>query len=145
MWLALILKIQDGDDCVTVTFLTLSLLKLPKDTRVNAGSRAGEKKQRNFFPCLMPHRSSILNINIDISPQILKTNYGSETVIPLYITGCGVKIYSESAVVAKRRRLICAIYFLSAASAKEGYHILRAVTSLVSGLFLTLYGCREVQ
>ena len=30
---------------------------------------------------------------------ILKTNYGSETVIPLYITGCREKIYSEAAVV----------------------------------------------
>ena len=34
-------------------------------------------------------------------------------MIPLYITGCKEKIYYESAVVAKRRRLIRAIYFLT--------------------------------
>ena len=50
-----------------------------------------------------------------MSNVILKTNYGSETVIPFYITGCRDKIYFESAVVAKRRRLICAIYFLTTA------------------------------
>ena len=36
---------------------------------------------------------------------IIKSNYGSETVIPLYITSYKEKLYSESAIVAKRRRL----------------------------------------
>ena len=40
--------------------------------------------------------------SLERAQQILKTNYGSETVIPLYITGCREKIYSESAVVTKR-------------------------------------------
>ena len=31
---------------------------------------------------------------------LIKTNYGSEAVIPLYITSCREKIYSECAVVA---------------------------------------------
>ena len=43
----------------------------------------------------------------------IMTNYGFEMVIPLYITGCREKIYSESAVVMKRHRLIRAIYFLT--------------------------------
>ena len=67
----------------------------------------------------------------------LKTNYGSETVIPLYIMGCREKIYSESAVVAKRRRLICAIYFLTAAGDIKRYD--KSQDSLVSGFFLMLY------
>ena len=66
-------------------------------------------------------------------PNIIKTNYGSETVILLYITGCTEKIYSESAVVAKRRRLIRAIYFLTVAGDIKRYHRLRTVISLVSG------------
>ena len=55
---------------------------------------------------------------------VLKTNYGSEKVIHLYITGCREKIHSESAVVAKRRRLIRAIYFLTTASDIKRYHCL---------------------
>ena len=77
--------------------------------------------------------------------RTLTTNYGSETVIPLYITGCREKIYSESAVFAKRRRLMRAIYFLPTAGDKKRYHRLKTVISLVSGVFLTLYGCRKVQ
>ena len=38
--------------------------------------------------------------------NVIKTNYGSEKVIPLYITGCKKKTCFESAVVAKRRRLL---------------------------------------
>ena len=68
----------------------------------------------------------------------IKTNYGSETVIPLYITGCREKIYSESAVVAKRRRLIRAIYFLTTAGDIKRYHCLRTVISSVSGFLLKL-------
>ena len=71
----------------------------------------------------------------------VKTNYGSETVIPLYITGCSEKIYSESAVVAKRRRLIRAIYFLTTAGDIKRYHRVRTVISLVSGFFLMLCAC----
>ena len=73
--------------------------------------------------------------------KILKANYGSEKVIPPYITGCREKIDSESAVVAKRRRLIRAIYFLTAAGDIKRYHRLRTAISLVSGLFLTLCAC----
>ena len=69
----------------------------------------------------------------------LKTSYGSETVIPLNITGCREKIYPESAAVAKRRRLIRAIYFLLTAGDTKRYHRLRTVISLASGFFLTLY------
>ena len=69
------------------------------------------------------------------SNVILKTDYGSETVIPLYITGFREKIYSESAVVAKRHRLIRAIYFLPTAGDIKRYHRLRTVISLVSGCF----------
>ena len=76
---------------------------------------------------------------------ILKTTYGFETVIPLYITGYREKIYSESAVVAKRRRLTRAIYFLPTAGDIKRYHRLKTVISLVSGFFLTLYACREIQ
>ena len=65
-------------------------------------------------------------------------DYSFETVIPLYITGCGEKIYSESDVVAKKRRLIRAIYFLLTAGDIKRYHRLRTVISLVSGFFLTL-------
>ena len=65
----------------------------------------------------------------------LKTNYGSETVMPLYIIGCREKIYSESAVAAKRRRLIRAIYLFPTASDVKRYHCLRTVISLVSGIF----------
>ena len=46
---------------------------------------------------------------------ILKINYGSETVIPLYITDCKEKIYYKSVIFLKQRRLIRAIYFLSTA------------------------------
>ena len=84
-------------------------------------------------------------VNLFMSNVVLKTNHGSETVIPLYITGCREKIYSESAVVAKRRRLIRAIYFLPAAGDIKRDHCLRTVISLVSGFFLTLYACREIQ
>ena len=75
------------------------------------------------------------------APVTLKTNYGSETVIPLYVTGCREKIYSESDEVAKQCRLIRAIYFLPAAGDIKRYHHLRTVISLVSGFFLTLYTC----
>ena len=77
--------------------------------------------------------------------KTLKANYGSETVIPLYINGCREKIYSESAVVAKRRRLIRAIYFLPTTRDIKRYHRLRTVIDLVSGFFPTLYACREIQ
>ena len=70
--------------------------------------------------------------------MILKTNYGSEMVIPLYITGCREKIYSESAVVAKRRNLTRAIYFFTTAGDMKRYHHLRTVISLVSRFFLML-------
>ena len=73
--------------------------------------------------------------------MILKTNYGSETVIPVYITSCREKIYSESAVVAKRRRLIRAIYLLTTAGDIKRYHRLRTVISLVSGVFLMVRAC----
>ena len=76
-----------------------------------------------------------------LSLFILKTNYGSETVIPLYITGCMEKIYFESAVVAKRRMLIRAIYFLTTAGDIKGYHSLRTVISLVSEFTLMLCAC----
>ena len=90
-------------------------------------------------------RALVQNL-LEISfPTILKTNYGSWTVIPLYITGCREKIYSESAVVAKRRRLIRVIYFLPTAGDIKRYHRQRTVISLVSGFFLTLYTCREIQ
>ena len=65
-------------------------------------------------------------------PWIIKTSYGSETVIPLYITGCRNKIYSKSDVVAKGRRLIRAIYFLPTAGDVKRYHLLRTVISLVA-------------
>ena len=45
-------------------------------------------------------------------------------------------MYSESAVVAKRCRLICAIYFLPTTGDIKRYHHLRTVISLVSGFFL---------
>ena len=32
--------------------------------------------------------------------MVININYGSEKVIPLFITGCGEKIYFESAVVS---------------------------------------------
>ena len=70
----------------------------------------------------------ILNLTL-----MLKTNYGSETVMPLCITGCKEKIYSESVVVAKRRRLIRAIYFLTTAGDIKRYHRHRTAVSLVSG------------
>ena len=71
----------------------------------------------------------------------MKINYGSETVILLYITGCREKIHSESAVVAKRCRLIRAIYFLTTAGDIKRYHRLRIVISLVSVFFLMLCAC----
>ena len=74
---------------------------------------------------------------------IPQNNYGSETVIPLYITGCKEKIYSESTVVAKRRRLIGAIYFLTTAGDIKRYHRLRTIISLVSGFFVMLCACCE--
>ena len=88
---------------------------------------------------------TIRNNEKEAGKLILKTNYGSEKVIPLYITGYWKKIYSESAVVAKRPRLIPAIYFLPTVSDIKRYHRLRAVISLVSGFFPTLYACREIQ
>ena len=71
----------------------------------------------------------------------LKTNYGSETVMPLYITGCVEKIYFESAVVANQRKLIRVIYFLTAASDINRYYRLKIAISLVSGFFLMLCAC----
>ena len=67
--------------------------------------------------------------------DLLKTNHGSATVIPLYITGCREEIYSESACVASRLQLIRAIYFLSTGGDIKRYHRLRTVISLVSGFF----------
>ena len=58
--------------------------------------------------------------------SIIKTNCGSETVIPLYVTGCKEKMYSESAVVAKQRRLIRTIYFLPTVGDIKKYHRLRS-------------------
>ena len=75
---------------------------------------------------------------------IPKTNYDSETVIPLYITDCMEKIYFESAIVAKRRRLIRVICFLTTASDIKRYHRLRTVISLVSGFFLMLCTCQKI-
>ena len=67
--------------------------------------------------------------------SLRKTNYGSETVIPLYITGCIEKIYYESAVVTKRRRLIRVKCFLTTVGDMKMYHCLRTIISLVSGFF----------
>ena len=56
---------------------------------------------------------------------ILQTNYGSETAIPLYITGVRERIYSESAVAEKRRRLLRAMYFFTGAGdIKKLHHLL---------------------
>ena len=76
--------------------------------------------------------------------ETLKKITGSETAIPLDITGCREKMYSESVVVVKRPMLIRAIYFLTTAGDVKRYHRLRTVISLVSGFFLTLYACREI-
>ena len=73
------------------------------------------------------------------SVSIVKTIHGSETVIPLYITGCREKIYSESAVVTRQHRLIRAMYFLTTAGDIKRFHCLRTVIILVSAL--TLYAC----
>ena len=48
---------------------------------------------------------------------------------------------SESAVVAKPHRLICAIYFLHTAGDIKRYHCLKTIISLVSGFFLMLCAC----
>ena len=48
--------------------------------------------------------------------RILKTYHGSKMVIPLYITACRKKICSESTVVTKQCRVICAIYSLHTTS-----------------------------
>ena len=90
----------------------------------------------------LSQRNSVhLQLKCNFSFIIIKTNYGSETVIPIYITGYREKIYSESAVIAKRRRLIRAIYFLTTAGDIKRYHRLRTVVRLVSGFFLTLCAC----
>ena len=58
--------------------------------------------------------------------MLLKTNYGSETVIPLYITGC-----RENQQATKPDS--CNIF-----GDTKKYHRLRTVISVVSGFFLTL-------
>ena len=60
-------------------------------------------------------------------------------MVPLYITVCREKVYSESAVVAKRRRLIRAIYFFPTAGDIKKYRRFKILISLMSGFFLTLY------
>ena len=75
--------------------------------------------------------------------EIVKTDYGSEMVVPLYITGCRKKTYSESAIVGKWRRLIRAIYSLNTASDIKRYRHLRTLIGLVSGFFLMLCACWE--
>ena len=75
--------------------------------------------------------------------EIVKTDYGCEMVIPLYIAGCRKKTCFESAIVVKWHRLIHAIYSLNTASDIKRYHHLRTVISLVSGFFLMLCACWE--
>ena len=75
-------------------------------------------------------RSSELIALLGKRTALEKSNYGSEAVIPLYVTGCRDKIYSKSAVVAKRHRLIRAIYFLPTAGDIKRYHRHRTVNSL---------------
>ena len=58
----------------------------------------------------------------------LKTNYGFET---------------GNYVVAKRRRLIRSMYFLTTDGDIKRYHRLRTVISLVSWFFLMLCACWE--
>ena len=111
--------------------------------RISSKNKIGSKKSKQFF-CLLSKLCQLIQITANCylftkaSTELLKTNYGSETVIPLCFTSCWKKIYSESAVIAKRRRLIRAIY--TAGDIKR-YHRLRTVISLVSGFFLMLCAC----
>ena len=56
---------------------------------------------------------------VTLSLSVIQNNYDSEMMVLLYITSCTEKIFFESAVVAKRFRLIRVIYFLTTASEKE--------------------------
>ena len=63
----------------------------------------------------------------------LKTNYGSEKVAHLYHILRTVSPAAGRYLVAKRRRLICAIYFLTTAGDIVRYYRHRTVISFVSG------------
>ena len=62
-------------------------------------------------------------------------------VISFYITGCGKKIYSDSAIVRRRCRLIRAIYFLTIDGDTKRHHRLRTINSLVSEFIVMLCTC----
>ena len=69
-----------------------------------------------------------------------KTNYGSETVIPLYITGCREKIYCTNQPASLRDYGWFEIYFLPTAGDRKRYHRLRTVISLQSFLYDDIIG-----
>ena len=77
----------------------------------------------------------------EINKAILKTNYGLETVIPPFITGCREKRFSELSVLAKQRKLTRAIHFLTTAGNLKRYHHLRTLIILVPGFIVITCTC----